>query len=147
VIARTEVCYRQVLTCNALASRPVDGSWRDDRQSSRYFRRPITFAVLRFESGPALKILRQYGDADQKHPQRKDDEAPANIIATQQKQTGSLGSAGTEVQSSQNAATASTENKMPAMAAALGVLKFVRVSSASCVMVGFLPCYIEPFPL
>jgi len=29
------------------------------------------------------------------------------------------------------------------MAAALGVLKFVRVSSAFCVMAGFLPCYIE----
>jgi hypothetical protein len=64
---------------------PGRRQWRDVIANHRDISgRPITFAVLGFEPGPALKILRQYGDADQKHPQRKDDEAPANIIATQQ---------------------------------------------------------------
>jgi hypothetical protein len=45
-------------------------------------------------------------------------------------QPGSWGSAGTEIHSSQNAATVNKENSIPAMAAAFGVFRFVRLKAS-----------------
>jgi hypothetical protein len=47
---------------------------------------------------------------------------------------GSSGSVGTEIRSNQNIVKSRIQNRMPAIAAAFGVLKFARVSVSSGVM-------------
>ena len=73
----------------------------------------------------------QEGEPSEGHQvQRQCD--PIALVLSQS--PGSSGSVGTEIRSNQNIVNSRIQNRMPAIAAAFGVLKFARVSVSSGVM-------------